>query len=207
MMDFEHKINKNEIIEMTKKLYKMVDKNLSHNTYNDIVIFCIGTDRVIGDILGPLTGTKIKTYLKRKRNDFVHVYGTIENPVHAQNIEKTINEVKSKHNNSLIIAIDACMLGGHDKETGEIEISYGSIHPGAGVGKDLPYIGDIKIKGFVHRMPDDEDKLFIFTRDVHSRFYEVDVMANAIFNIIKKSILIRNFNEESNTNINNVINI
>ena len=63
----------------------------------DIVVLCIGTDRSTGDSLGPLVGEKLK-FLVRNR---VHIYGNLENPVHAKNIEETINNINILFPNAL----------------------------------------------------------------------------------------------------------
>ena len=57
------------------------------------VILCIGTDRMIGDSLGPLVGS----LLARKRKARLLVYGTLSQPVHALNLDETLNEIKKKH--------------------------------------------------------------------------------------------------------------
>lgn len=66
-------VNENTLIE---KLNCITDYE------EDTVIVCIGTPRIIGDSLGPLVGTYIEQQDKN-----IKVYGTIENPVHALNLE------------------------------------------------------------------------------------------------------------------------
>ncbi len=56
------------------------------------IVICIGTDRAIGDALGPLVGTMLKN------SDFKYpVYGTLDNPIHALNIYESIEEIKRLH--------------------------------------------------------------------------------------------------------------
>ena len=53
------------------------------------IIVCIGTDKCIGDCLGPLVGTLLK------ENSFpIPIYGTLADPIHALNLEKSIYEIK-----------------------------------------------------------------------------------------------------------------
>lgn len=66
------------------KLAKFLNRNIPYN--QDIVLICIGTDRSTGDCLGPLVGT----FLKRALVKHLHIYGTLENPVHAKNLSETI---------------------------------------------------------------------------------------------------------------------
>ncbi|MFD2881867.1 DUF1256 domain-containing protein [Paenibacillus rhizoplanae] len=58
-----------------------------------IVIICVGTDRSTGDSLGPLVGTT----LARFRSPLFHLYGTLEEPVHAINLEETLTLVYQKN--------------------------------------------------------------------------------------------------------------
>ncbi|KPU44629.1 hypothetical protein OXPF_17120 [Oxobacter pfennigii] len=106
------------------------------------IIVCIGTDKCIGDCLGPLVGT-----LLLNKNFSYPVIGTLDFPAHAVNLEKVISEINEKHRNSFIIAVDACL--GQADCIGDIQIKLGPVHPGKGVGKALPKVGDISIVGVV----------------------------------------------------------
>ena len=108
-----------------------------------LVIFCIGTDRITGDSLGPLVGYKIKKY---ELNN-VYVYGTLDEPVHALNVDKIFNEVQKKHPSLPVIAIDASL--GHSSHLGCVTVSKGALKPGIGVKKKLKQVGDISITGIV----------------------------------------------------------
>ena len=127
----------------TSLLTNMLIEHLPKLFYKPIVIICIGTDRSTGDCLGPLIGTSIK-----KELSLFHVYGTLKDPVHAVNLEETIQYIKEKHRNPFIIAIDACL--GRFKSVGYMEVAKGSIKPGAGVNKELPEVGDMHITGIVN---------------------------------------------------------
>lgn len=109
-----------------------------------IVFVCIGTDRSTGDSLGPLVGT----LLEEKRMNSFYVYGTLEDPIHAVNLAEKLDEIKAKHFNPIIIAIDACL--GRLKSVGYIQLANGPVKPGAGVNKELPSVGDYHITGIVN---------------------------------------------------------
>jgi putative sporulation protein YyaC len=110
----------------------------------DFVIVCIGTDRSTGDALGPLVGTHLN---KNKLSRF-HVYGTLDQPVHAMNLNETLAEIHANHFKPFIIAIDACL--GQVTSVGCIQVGEGPVKPGAGVNKELPEIGDMHITGIVN---------------------------------------------------------
>ncbi|PLR94038.1 spore protease YyaC [Bacillus sp. T33-2] len=113
-------------------------------TSRPIVFVCIGTDRSTGDSLGPLIGT----LLEEKNISPFYIYGTLEDPIHAVNLQDKLNEIKNKHFNPYIIGIDACL--GRLKSVGSIQVGSGPVKPGAGVNKELPEVGDIHITGIVN---------------------------------------------------------
>ncbi|WP_335871912.1 spore protease YyaC [Bacillus sp. 2205SS5-2] len=109
-----------------------------------VVLVCIGTDRSTGDSLGPLVGS----LLEEKNLSNFHLYGTLEDPIHAVNLEEKLNEISKKHFNPFIIGIDACL--GRLKSVGSIQVAKGPVKPGAGVNKELPEVGDMHITGIVN---------------------------------------------------------
>ena len=110
----------------------------------DIIVLCVGTDRSTGDCLGPLVGQKLETI----QNESIHVYGTLDEPVHAKNLKDTIQEIENKYENPFIIGIDACL--GKTESVGCITVEKGPVIPGAGVNKNLPPVGDIHVMGIVN---------------------------------------------------------
>ena len=111
---------------------------------DDLIVLCIGTDRCTGDALGPLIGSR----LLEDGLPHVHIYGTLEHPVHATNLEETLAKLKERHKQAKIIAIDACL--GRIDNIGRIIVGRGPLKPGAGVNKDLPPVGDLYITGVVN---------------------------------------------------------
>lgn len=109
--------------------------------YNSVFL-CIGTDKCIGDSLGPIVGDM----LSKMMNGLI-VYGTLKYPVHAINLEENILNIKMKHPYSNIIAVDACL--GDKESIGKISVKKSPVYPGKGVGKVLPPIGDISIIGII----------------------------------------------------------
>ena len=109
------------------------------------VVLCIGTDRVTGDSLGPLVGTFLHAY---GGDRYLPIYGTLDFPVHALNLEDACRQIKKKHPRNPIIAVDASL--GTKKHLGYISLGKGSLKPGAGVQKKLSSIGDIYITGIIN---------------------------------------------------------
>lgn len=104
-----------------------------------LVFLCIGTPLLAGDSLGPLIGTALK------KQGIPHVYGTLEHPVHAENIEFYRKLIKKRYRHPTIIAIDAAI--GTKKQEGFITIRRGALRPGSGLGKKIHPIGNIEITG------------------------------------------------------------
>ncbi|HHX55872.1 MAG TPA: spore protease YyaC [Clostridiales bacterium] len=130
------------VYDFSKNLYELIIKNKAHD--KPIVFLCIGTDRATGDCLGPIVGYKLmKTYRKK-----MLLYGTLNQPVHAQNLSETIENIYGEHPNAFIVAIDASL--GSSPHIGFVTLGEGPLLPGAGVSKNLPSVGDIFITGIVN---------------------------------------------------------
>ena len=114
----------------------------SHN--HELVIICIGTDRATGDSLGPLVGYKLQDLPYEK----VYLYGTLDHPVHAKNLEENLADIFKSHPNALTIAIDDFL--GASENVGCLTLGEGAIKPGAGVKKELPPVGHLHITGIVN---------------------------------------------------------
>lgn len=131
------------------KLSEYLKKFLSENT----LILCIGTDKCIGDSLGPLVGT-----LLTDKGFELPVIGTLDDPAHAVNLEAKINYIKQRYDDYFVIAVDACL--GYSDFVGDIQVKLGPVSPGKGVGKKLPQVGDISIIGVVDTT--DNSDIFAF---------------------------------------------
>lgn len=126
----------------------MLSAGLRHRTHDikgrPIAVMCIGTDRSTGDSLGPLVGDML---VKWKIPD-VHVFGTLENPVHARNLEEIMTNAVCSLPCAFFVAIDASL--GVMEHVGCITVGRGPIKPGAGLKKELPPVGDMHITGIVN---------------------------------------------------------
>ncbi|MCM3574887.1 spore protease YyaC [Mesobacillus subterraneus] len=137
------KINHEDELAAEKLASEILD-HLPNFSTRPIVFVCIGTDRSTGDSLGPLIGT----LLEEKEIAPYHVYGTLDDPIHAVNMDAKLAEIKEKHFNPFIIGIDACL--GRLKSVGSIQVGDGPVKPGAGVNKELPEVGNMHITGIVN---------------------------------------------------------
>lgn len=132
----------NFVHEFSSKLY-----NLKIDIpYSDYIFLCVGSDKIIGDSYGPLVGKKLKELFKNMYNN-IEVYGTLEEPISAINLESKLKEIYKKYQNPCIIAIDSA-LGAQDK-IGTIFVSNTKMQCGKGTAKQIAYVGEISIKGIV----------------------------------------------------------
>lgn len=111
-----------------------------HVKTKDVFFLCVGTDRISGDSFAPFVGN----YLKEL--GYENVLGTIDEPVHALNLDENISKIPS---GKTIIAIDASL--GKEENIGKLVFNTGKLHAGRGVGKILTPVGDYNIHGVVNR--------------------------------------------------------
>ncbi|WP_137791312.1 spore protease YyaC [Bacillus sp. E(2018)] len=135
-----HHEDKEAMLRITEQILPM----LPESVHQPVVVVCIGTDRSTGDALGPLVGTK----LHNKDTFPFFVYGTLDDPVHAVNLEEKLKMIATEHPGAFVIGIDACL--GRLNHVGMVSINDGPVKPGAGVNKQLPPVGDMHITGIVN---------------------------------------------------------
>ena len=121
------------------------------------IFICIGSDLVLGDSLGPLVGT----FLKNK-NVQSYIYGTLNFPITAKEVDYAGTYLKQMHPNAITIAIDAAVGNGED--VGLIRVQNKGLKPGLGVEKNLGTIGDLSIIGVVAGKSQKNYDLFNLTR-------------------------------------------
>lgn len=136
---------------ISESLYKLNPKNKKP------VIVCVGSDLVLGDSLGPITGTLLK-----KQNISAYVYGTLNSPVTAKEIKYAKTYLKQMHPNTVLIAIDAAV--GNSGDEGIIKVINKGLKPGLGVDKNLDELGDISIIGVVAGKSIENYNLYNLTR-------------------------------------------
>ncbi|MDF2608440.1 MAG: hypothetical protein K0S34_2642 [Bacillales bacterium] len=138
-----NKIYYNENYASSKVCSYLLDL-IPFTTHKELVIVCIGTDRCTGDSLGPIIGTK----LQEQRVSNFNIYGTLEDPVHALNLQETLDLINNSYDSPYVIGIDACL--GKKENIGAVQINDGPVIPGAAVNKKLPPVGNMHISGIVN---------------------------------------------------------
>jgi putative sporulation protein YyaC len=126
-------------VKFAQRLANMLKSNLKGR---ELVLLCVGTDRATGDALGPLTGTRLE------KSGISNVFGTLENPVHALNLQETISYINRKFHKPFILALDASL--GKNGHIGCVTLSSEPLHPGSGVEKELGSVGSLSVTGIVN---------------------------------------------------------
>jgi putative sporulation protein YyaC len=109
-----------------------------------VAFACIGTDRSTGDALGPLVGQR----LLRLGYDPSGVIGTLEDPLHALNLQSRVAPLAEHPDRPVVVAVDAAL--GRASGVGSVTLRRGGLRPGQGVGKDLPTVGELSLTATVN---------------------------------------------------------
>lgn len=188
----ENKVKSYSVLEDEDKIIQCILDEL--NTYDELVVINIGTDKCIGDSFGPLLGT----FLLESNLKNIKSYGTLQDPIHALNLQKIIPKIIKNHPNAYIIGTDACISNTLDIEKEFVKFSHSlPIKPGAGVGKSLPAVGNSSIK---HILKIDErfefftsisrrlNDTYVSARQACSLFVNIDKKIDELLNSEKKVV-------------------
>ncbi len=105
----------NSFFEVRDYLFKELSPTIKSK--NHIIFICIGTDRTTGASLGPIVGYKLKNH----KREFIHFYGSLESPIHLDNLNTIMTNIKNNYENPYIITINAALGSFH--HVGKIIIS------------------------------------------------------------------------------------
>ena len=133
--------------EFESKIKKIWFKEKKQREYIDMVFLCIGTDRMTGDCLGPIVGTKLKNKIERQNISNINVYGTLDKNVSYTNIEDTLKIINQRHKNAYIISVDSALS--NKENIGKVFIKEGKMELGKCLNKKKIEVGNISISGVV----------------------------------------------------------
>ena len=103
------------------------------------VFVCIGSDRVVSDMIGPL----IAEFMVSKYSIPAYVYGRLKNPIVSSNLRSAFEYIEKNHKNSQIIVIDASV--GKLSDIGKVKLNnFGCIPAGVFASNNKVY-GDVSI--------------------------------------------------------------
>ncbi|MDO5147578.1 MAG: spore protease YyaC [Eubacteriales bacterium] len=137
-----------------------------------LLILCIGTDKITGDCLGPLVGTRLL-----EQRCPIPVYGTLQYPVHASNLSTIVTKIRRDFHNPFLIVVDASV--GTREKVGYVSFSTEPVYPGRGVCRPLFPIGNLSLTGIIH-----EDSPHCEIQLPYTRLYTIYRMADYLCKVI-----------------------
>lgn len=129
----------NKYLKFVNKLSENIN-DLNYN-YSNIIILCVGTRNIIGDSIGPIIGTNIK----KIENEYIKIFGTLQETVNFINAREIVTSLYNDYENPYIITIDAAL----GKNVGDISVSKGYIKLGKALEKNICFYSNINIKCIV----------------------------------------------------------
>lgn len=81
-------------MELSKRVIEIMQKN--NYLEKELCFLCVGTDKVVGDAIGPLVGSNLKKYINKNNIKNINIIGNLDNPLINKNIEnfKKIKGIK-----------------------------------------------------------------------------------------------------------------
>lgn len=150
--------------------------------YSNLAILCVGTNKIIGDSIGPIIGSN----LKHMENDFMHVFGTTCNPLDFYNARNIINNLYENYEKPYIITIDAALSDKNRK--GEIVLNKGFIKIGKALDRSICFYSNTNINCVVGKNSEyANNNLEELLNADEKRVYEMSkIVSTGIKNVLKK---------------------
>lgn len=138
---------------MEKAKFVQELENQIHNfniyqNFSEIVILCIGTDKLIGDAVGPMVGEKLQKESKiansiNTKKEII-VLGNMEQTLNYKNAQMKVKQIYKKCKMPFIITVDTALS--KEKWSKKIYITKGKIQIGNSLGKSMLFESHINIK-------------------------------------------------------------
>ena len=132
------------IKEKTVQDLKKQLEQYSYQEFSHIIILCIGTNKIIGDLIGPMVGQILKKELKY---DKIIILGNMIETINFKNAKQSIESIFEQYAKPFIITIDSAL--GRDDMVNQIVINKGMVKIGKSLGRSICYYSNINIKGVV----------------------------------------------------------
>jgi len=163
---------------------------LNRNKQNKNIIFlCIGTNKVIGDSIGPIVGTNLKKDLKNNLkfkgnlnfDNNIKIIGDMSNNISYNNIEDNIKNLKNTSKDNFVIVIDSALSS--ENNIGKIFVHNRGLKYAESLKRNNEIIGDMSIKAVVGKNTQNRFKNFKILKNIS--FQRVITMSN----IVSKGII------------------
>lgn len=174
-----------QINEFEYKLQKKFENLYKPNYHTGLIFLCVGSDKIIGDAIGPIVGTKLENeFMKRGLAKNINIYGKMGNTLNFKNATEVIENIKKCYKRPFIITIDAALS--RESHIGRIVISEGIIELGNSLGRSIKLKSNINIKGVVGKYKEEPLENIKTLRKIG--FYSVIEMSQNISRGIQKTV-------------------
>lgn len=181
----EETYSKKEIF--ISELEDVLYKKRKNNNYTELVILCIGTDKITGDCFGPLVGSFLIKLFENYNIFNISIYGTLENNINYNNIDKVLGRIYKIHKKPCIVVVDAALS--KKENIGKIYVSDEKTILGKSLNKNNLLVGDISIKAVVGKDYKISKYNFINLQNTSLNIVMnlANIVSEGIFEIIKYS--------------------
>lgn len=162
----------------SNKIINLIDRKCISNP--KLTFLCVGTDRVIGDSLGPIVGSNIERFINNKKIDNVEVIGNLEKNFNNTNIEKY-----SENLENITIVIDSAISNSYD--IGDIVVEEGNIKLRDALSDGKNINSNINIKCIVGKNFENEEDNFVMLQNVKLGIVLnlAEKLSNSLYDVIE----------------------
>ncbi len=144
------------------------------------IIVCIGSDRVVSDMIGPMTAE----ILVKKYDIDAYVYGRLDNPIVAKNLKSAFRYIRNRHADGMVVVIDATL--GKLSDVGMVKLRRGGCIPAGGFSYNYDIYGDVSILPVVSTIGI-QDKEFLIATKFNTIYKLAENIAECVNNAINIS--------------------
>ncbi len=134
----------------TNQLKNQIEKYDIQNQFSEIVFLCIGTNKVIGDMIGPMVGERLERETKQMQKYLqkeIAIYGNMEHTLNLKNANQVLSFLPYRYEKPFLITIDTAL--GKKEYIEKVFINSGEIEIGNALSNGIKYQSHINIKGVV----------------------------------------------------------
>lgn len=156
-----------------------------NSDFTDIIILCIGTNKLAGDLVGPMVGDFLGKSIKTSKENIV-IYGNMKETLNLKNVKQVLENEMKKYKKPFIITIDAA-LGKTELTTEQIFVGKGKIQIGSCLGKGIDFYSDLYIKGVVGKIGNSNTENIEILSNVERKvvYHLAKKITNEIYKIIE----------------------
>lgn len=163
-----------ECIEYKRFVWELGNIINTKGKNNNLIFLCIGTNKVVGDCLGPFVGSYLKQTLGKNHN--VRILGDLKNDITYDKIQYVVRSIKNEYKNSLIIVVDSALSS--NENIGKVFVQNRGLRYAESLKKQNSVIGNISIKAVVGKNSNNSIKNFKILKGISIE--KIELMSNFV---------------------------